>query len=69
MPVYDFVNTETGEEWEQTMSYDDMKTLTNDGTVQILYKKINFLHAPGSDGGGISGSYPEKISWLYCAAT
>ena len=52
MPVYDLMNTETGEEWEEKMSYDDMKALTADGKIQIMYKKINFVHAPGSDGGG-----------------
>ncbi len=52
MPVYDLMNTETGEEWEEKMSYEDMKELTADGKIKIMYKKINFLHAPGSDGGG-----------------
>lgn len=63
MPVYDFINTETGDEWEETMSYDDMKTLTDDGKVKILYKKINFLHAPGSDGGGkVPDHFKEVMS-------
>ena len=52
MPVYDLMNTETGEEWEEKMSYEEMKELTADGKIQIMYKKINFVHAPGSDGGG-----------------
>jgi hypothetical protein len=63
MPVYDLKNTETNEEWEATMSYDDMKILTADNTIQIMYKKINFLHSPGSDGGGrIPDHFKEVMS-------
>ena len=63
MPVYDFINTETGEEWEQSMSYDDMKTLTADGNVVILYKKVNFVHSAGSDGGGkVPDHFKEVMS-------
>ena len=63
MPVYDLMNTETGEEWEETMSYDAMKELTADGKIQIMYKKINFVHAPGSDGGGkIPDHFKEVMS-------
>ncbi len=63
MPVYDLMNTETGEEWEEKMSYEDMKTLTADGKIQIMYKKINFVHAPGSDGGGkIPDHFKEVMS-------
>lgn len=63
MPVYDLMNTETGEEWEEKMSYEDMKVLTADGKIQIMYKKINFLHAPGSDGGGkIPDHFKEVMS-------
>jgi hypothetical protein len=63
MPVYDLMNTETGEEWEEKMSYEDMKELTADGKIKIMYKKINFLHAPGSDGGGkIPDHFKEVMS-------
>ena len=63
MPVYDFLNTETGDEWEEKMSYDDMKSLTADGKIQLLYKKINFVHAPGSDGGGkVPDHFKEVMS-------
>jgi len=63
MPVYDLRNNETGEEWEEKMSYDDMKALTADGNVVILYKKVNFLHAPGSDGGGkVPDHFKEVMS-------
>jgi hypothetical protein len=65
MPVYDLMNTETGEEWEETMSYNDMKELTADGKVRIMYKKINFAHAVGSDGGGkIPDHFKEKMAEL-----
>jgi hypothetical protein len=63
MPVYDLMNTETGEEWEEKMSYEDMKELTADGKILIMYKKVNFLHAPGSDGGGkIPDHFKEVMS-------
>jgi len=63
MPVYDFVNTQTGEEWEATMSYDDMKQLTADGSVKIVYKQVNFVHAAGSDGGGkVPDHFKEVMS-------
>lgn len=63
MPVYDLMNTETGEEWEQTMSYDDMKALTSDGTVKIMYKHLNFLHSPGSNSGGkVPDHFKEVMS-------
>lgn len=63
MPVYDFRNNETGEEWEEKMSYDDMKTLTADGKIVILYKKINFVHGVGSDGGGkVPDHFKEVMS-------
>jgi hypothetical protein len=63
MPVYDLRNNETGEEWEQSMSYDDMKILTADGNVVILYKQINFLHSSGSDGGGkVPDHFKEVMS-------
>jgi hypothetical protein len=63
MPVYDLRNNETGEEWEQSMSYDDMKTLTADGNVVILYKKVNFVHSAGSDGGGkVPDHFKEVMS-------
>ena len=63
MPVYDLMNTETGEEWEEKMSYEEMKELTADGKIQIMYKKINFVHAAGSDGGGkIPDHFKEVMS-------
>lgn len=63
MPVYDFRNNETGEEWEEKMSYDDMKILTADGTIVIVYKQMNFVHATGSDGGGkIPDHFKEVMS-------
>jgi len=62
MPVYDLRNNETGEEWEQSMSYDDMKTLTADGNVVILYKKVNFLHSAGSEGGKVPDHFKEVMS-------
>ncbi len=65
MPVYDLMNTETGEEWEEKMSYEDMKELTADGKIQIMYKKINFVHAVGSDGGGkVPDHFKEKMAEL-----
>lgn len=63
MPVYDFRNTKTGEEWEDKMSYEEMKELTADGTVQIVYRKVNFVHAIGSDGGGkVPDHFKEKMA-------
>jgi hypothetical protein len=63
MPVYDFRNNETGEEWEEKMSYDDMKALTEDGKIVILYKQMNFVHAAGSDGGGkVPDHFKEVMS-------
>ena len=63
MPVYDFRNNETGEEWEDKMSYDDMKALTADGKIVILYKQMNFVHAAGSDGGGkVPDHFKEVMS-------
>jgi len=61
MPVYDLMNTETGEEWEEKMSYDDMKELTADGKIQIMYKQINFVHATGSDGGGKVPDHVKEV--------
>lgn len=63
MPVYDFRNNETGEEWEETISYDDMKKLTSDGKISIVYKKVNFGHSVGSDGGGkVPDHFKEVMS-------
>lgn len=63
MPVYDLMNTQTGEEWEEKMSYEDMKELTADGTVRIVYKKVNFVHSTGSDGGGkVPDHFKEVMS-------
>lgn len=65
MPVYDFRNEETGEEWEEQMSYDEMKCLTSEGPIRMVYKKVNFLHAPGSDGGGrVPDHFKEKMAEL-----
>jgi hypothetical protein len=61
MPVYDLKNTETGEEWEEKMSYEEMKELTADGKIQIMYKKINFVHAVGSDGGGKVPDHVKEV--------
>jgi len=63
MPVYDLMNVETGEEWEEKMSYEDMKELTADGTIRMVYKKVNFVHATGSDGGGkVPDHFKEVMS-------
>lgn len=63
MPVYDLRNNETGEEWEEKMSYEDMKALTADGNVVILYKKVNFVYSTGSDGGGkVPDHFKEVMS-------
>lgn len=63
MPVYDFRNNETGEEWEEKMSYEEMKELTADGKIQIVYRKVNFVHAVGSDGGGkVPDHFKEVMS-------
>ena len=63
MPVYDFRDNETGEEWEQKLSYEEMKELTADGKIQIVYKTLNLLHAPGSDGGGkVPDHFKEVMS-------
>ena len=56
MPFYDFLNTETGEEWEQMMSYDSMKSLLAENPhVTILYKSMNIVGGHGDrvkpDGG------------------
>ena len=48
MPVYDFKNCQTGEEWEQAMSYDDMKALTADGNIVIVYKSMNIVSGTGT---------------------
>ena len=63
MPVYDLRNNETGEEWEEKMSYEDMKELTADGAIRIVYKQVNFVHATGSDGGGnVPDHFKEVMS-------
>jgi len=63
LPVYDLKNNETGEEWEDRMSYEDMKDLTADGKITILYKKVNFIYAAGSDGGGkVPDHFKEVMS-------
>lgn len=56
MPFYDFINTETGEEWEQMMSYDSMKSLiTENPNIKIAYKTMNLVGGVGdrvkADGG------------------
>ena len=47
MPLYDFRNLSTGEEWEQFMSYDDMKDLTKSGDVIIVYKTMSIIGGTG----------------------
>lgn len=48
MPFYDFLNTETGEEWEQMMSYDSMKSLLAENPkIQIIYKSMNLVGGVG----------------------
>ena len=64
MPVYDLRNNETGEEWEERLSYDDMKTLTADGKIVLVYNKFpGVVHATGSDGGGkVPDHFKEVMS-------
>lgn len=63
MPVYDLRNNETGEEWEERLSYEEMKALTEDGKISMVYKKVNFVHATGSDGGGkVPDHFKEVMS-------
>lgn len=56
MPFYDFINMETGEEWEQMMSYDSMKDMLRENpNVEIIYKSMNLVGGTGdrvkTDGG------------------
>lgn len=48
MPFYDFINNETGEEWEDFMSYDSMKSLLAENpNIQIIYKSMNLVGGVG----------------------
>ena len=64
MPVYDLRNNETGEEWEERLSYDDMKALTADGKIVLVYNKFpGVVHATGSGGGGkVPDHFKEVMS-------
>lgn len=56
MPLYDLKNTETGEEWEEFMSYDSMKNLLSENPhIITIYKSMNIVGGTGDrvrvDGG------------------
>lgn len=47
MPLYDFRDNRTGEEWEAFMSYDSMKELTQSGDITIVYKNMAIIGGRG----------------------
>lgn len=48
MPLYDFIDEETGEIWEEFMSYDDMKKLTSENSnIKIAYRTMNIISGAG----------------------
>jgi hypothetical protein len=48
MPFYDFINENTGEEWEACMSYSDMKKLTTENSdIKIVYRSMNIVGGQG----------------------
>lgn len=47
MPLYDFKNTHSGDEWEQFMSYADMKEFTANGDVKIMYNSMAIVGGHG----------------------
>lgn len=48
MPLYDFLDDETGEIWEERMSYDDMKKLTSENpNIKLVYTTMNIVGGVG----------------------
>lgn len=63
MPMYEFFNEETGDHWEEMMSYDAMKTFMAENPVVRQIYALNMAHAPGSDGGGkVPDNFKEVMS-------
>ena len=48
MPLYDFQDDETGEIWEERMSYEDMKKLTSENpNIKLVYTTMNIVSGVG----------------------
>jgi hypothetical protein len=63
MPIYEFYNPETEEQWETKMSYEEMKQFVADNPQLHQIFQMNFAHASGSDGGGkVPDHFKEVMS-------